>query len=133
MLRVLLLLVLVPTLMPIFAEEFSSNTDVYSIHITIQPVHGSGVPTCAETTQGCYLPDNVIVDQDGWITFYNTDYEAHTFTSGSPMQGPDGVFNSGLLQPGDSAEWYPSEIGSYNYFCQIHPWMTGSITVVRHI
>ena len=38
-------------------------------------------------------------------------------------------FNTGILAPGDSAEWIPENIGEFAYFDMIHPWMQGTIIV----
>ena len=59
----------------------------------------------------------------------NTDTAAHTYTSGTPDDGPDGVFDTSLLMAGGSFEWNPTEVGEYPYFCMVHPWMQGTIIV----
>ena len=59
----------------------------------------------------------------------NTDSAAHTYTSGTPDGGPDGVFDSSLLMAGGSYEWSPRDEGVQPYFCMVHPWMQGIILV----
>jgi plastocyanin len=53
----------------------------------------------------------------------NNDSVGHTWTAS------DETFNSGTLASGDSFEFTFDEAGEFDYFCQIHPTMTGSITV----
>ena len=52
-----------------------------------------------------------------------------TTTSGSPAGGPDGVFDSGITMPGTSFSQTFDDLGVYDYFCMVHPWMTGKVTV----
>jgi predicted secreted protein with PEFG-CTERM motif len=59
----------------------------------------------------------------------NTDSAAHTYTSGTPDGGPDGVFDTSLLMVDGSYEWTPTTAGEYPYFCMVHPWMQGIIIV----
>ena len=34
-----------------------------------------------------------------------------------------------MIPPGQSFEFVFMDTGSYNYYCQVHPWMTGIVTV----
>ena len=99
--------------------------------ITITPVSGSGSGSgCELTEEGCYSPSTVTVDVGGVVIFSNTDNVAHTFSSGVPSDDVIGTeFNSGMLAPGDSAEWIPENVGKFSYFDMIHPWMDGLIIV----
>ncbi len=65
------------------------------------------------------------------IEWGNADTEAHTVTSGTPVDGPDGKFDSSLFGPGNSFKFQFRETGTYDYFCTIHPWMIGVINVVE--
>ena len=97
--------------------------------VTITPAAGSGAPGCEETADGCYIPSTATVDVGGVVIMSNTDTAAHTYTSGTPDDGPDGVFDTSLLMAGSSFEWSPTETGEYPYFCMVHPWMQGTIIV----
>ena len=63
------------------------------------------------------------------VKWGNADTAAHTVTSGTAKDGPDGKFDSGLIQPGKFFTYQFTEAGVYPYFCMVHPWMTGAITV----
>ena len=99
--------------------------------VTITPISGSGSGSgCELTEEGCYNPSIATVDVGGVVTFSNTDSVSHTFSSGVPSDDVIGTeFNSGMLAPGDSAEWIPENIGEFSYFDMIHPWMQGTIIV----
>ncbi len=97
--------------------------------VTITPTPGSGAPGCEETAEGCYIPSTATVDVGGVVIMTNTDSAAHTFTSGTPEGGPDGVFDTSLLMVDGSYEWTPETVGEQPYFCMVHPWMQGLIIV----
>lgn len=88
---------------------------------------GSGVPGCDETNS-CYIPFNVSVSVGEEITWSNDDSAAHTVTSGLPG-APDGIFDSSLFMAGGTFSVTLDEPGEYPYYCMVHPWMTGIITV----
>jgi len=63
------------------------------------------------------------------IVWKNGDQALHAIDSGTNEDGPDGVFNGGTLGPGDFYAFTFSEKGQYPYYCFLHPWMTGIVTV----
>jgi plastocyanin len=95
---------------------------------TISIPEGSGVPGCDETNE-CYLPYHVTVSAGEEITWSNDDSAAHTVTSGTPSEGHDGNFDSSLFMSGSTFSVTLDETGEYPYFCMVHPWMTGIVTV----
>ena len=97
--------------------------------VTIEAAQGSGVPGCEETAEGCYIPSTATVDVGGKVIMSNPDSAAHTFTAGSPTDGPSGEFDTGLLMVGNSYEYSPETVGEIPYFCMVHPWMQGLIIV----
>jgi len=106
--------------------SFADNSEV-----TITPIPGSGSNSgCELMEDGCFSPSTAIVDLGGVVIFSNTDTVSHTFSSGVPSDDVIGTdFNSGMLAPGDSAEWTPEVVGEFSYFDMIHPWMQGLILV----
>jgi len=63
------------------------------------------------------------------VRWENADTAFHTVTSGIPEAGHDGLFDSGLFGVGKSFSHQFTEVGDYEYFCLIHPWMTGMVAV----
>ncbi|MGH1521917.1 MAG: plastocyanin/azurin family copper-binding protein [Nitrosopumilus sp.] len=90
---------------------------------------GSGIPGC-ETTNECYLPYEITVSPGTTVTWNNDDSAAHTVTSGSIDAGLTGIFDSSIFMTGTSFEFTFDDVGTYDYFCMVHPWMTGIVNVV---
>ena len=95
----------------------------------ISPANGSGTPGCEKNQEGCFIPNQTTVNLGDVVLFSNTDIVSHTFTAGSASDGPTGEFDSGLVISGDSYKWTANVAGEIDYFCMIHPWMTGLLIV----
>jgi len=89
---------------------------------------GSSVPGCEDTSE-CYIPFSLAVDILSEVTWLNADQAAHTVTSGSAADGPDGHFDSSLFTSGSTFSHTFDELGTFPYFCLVHPWMTGEVIV----
>jgi len=77
----------------------------------------------------CYMPYNAALDPGGEAMWHNVDTVAHTVSSGTPAEGLDDIFDSGLVLAGGMFSYKFEEAGTYDYFCMVHPWMTGIVTV----
>jgi plastocyanin len=94
---------------------------------SVSIVNGASVPTNGEF----FAPDNVETSVGGMVTWKNDDTASHTATSGTIQNNtptPDGRFDSGILNTGDSFPFVFDKAGEYPYYCTIHPWMTGKVT-----
>jgi plastocyanin len=89
---------------------------------------GTAVPGC-ETTDECFTPASISINAGDTVEWANVDTAAHTVTGGSPADGPSGVFDSSLLMGSGNYSFTFDEAGSYDYFCMVHPWMVGSVSV----
>ena len=89
---------------------------------------GSSVVGC-ETTNECYIPYMVTIDVGGEVMWNNIDAMAHTVTAGTPAEGLSEHFDSGLVAPGAMFSHEFTEAGTFDYFCMVHPWMTGAVMV----
>jgi len=95
---------------------------------TVTNSPGSATPGC-ENTDNCFIPSTVVITAGGTVTWENTDNAAHTATSGSPSDGPDGVWDSSLMMVNGSYSVTLDDEGTYPYFCMVHPWMQGTVIV----
>jgi plastocyanin len=59
------------------------------------------------------------------VNWVNKDEEPHTVVS----VGAEHLFKSPALDTGDSFSFVFDTPGTYQYFCSVHPHMTGTITV----
>lgn len=83
-----------------------------------------------------YDPDAAEVPVGNKIVWDNQDTIIHTATSGTGPEDPDSgnAFDTGFLDGGSQSE--PIELqdakegDSFNYFCQVHPYMTSQLTIV---
>ena len=89
---------------------------------------GTSVPGCEETNE-CFIPESITINAGDTVSWDNTDTAAHTVTSGTAANGPDGTFDSSLLMGGATFEVTFDESGSNDYFCMVHPWMVGNVQV----
>ena len=98
---------------------------------TVTPVSivvGSSAPTNGQF----YDPEVVETTVGSMVVWTNDDATFHTVTSGvveGSTPAPDGVFDSGIMQRGAEFPWVFEEIGEYNYYCSLHPYMTGQVIV----
>jgi plastocyanin len=95
---------------------------------TVDIPKGTSVPGCEESN-ACYSPADITINAGDTVEWINVDTAAHTVTGGSPADGPSGVFDSSLVMASANYAFTFDDAGSYDYFCMVHPWMVGSVTV----
>lgn len=101
-----------------------------NVQVTISKGASDTSKACA-TANNCFNPDVANVAVGDTVTWTNADTVGHTATSGQPTDNQTGtVWDSSLIKAGGT---YTSPAfttaGTYNYFCMVHPWMTGQIIV----
>ncbi len=87
----------------------------------------SSRPGCDETNT-CYIPSKISIRQGESVTWLNEDAAFHSVTSGT-YENPNGMFDSGYLDPNESFSIKFEESGTFDYFCTLHPWMKGKVIV----
>jgi len=106
----------------------STETSTNSQSTKVSIARGSASPGCEKTNE-CYLPNSVSIKTHSSVTWTNDDLSVHTATSGIPSDGPNGIFDSGLISPGKTFTNQFDEEGTFDYYCIAHPWMTGKVIV----
>jgi len=119
----LFVLMSVVSMIAIAPSAFAAHHEV-----TITNAPGSSTPGC-EDTNNCFIPSVATIEAGGTVTWENTDNAAHTATSGSAADGPDGVWDSSLMMVNGSYSVTLDTAGTYPYFCMVHPWMVGTVVV----
>ena len=112
------------------SEKIDTSDDMINSQSTsVSIALGSASPGCEETNE-CYLPYSVTIAEHSSVTWINDDTTVHTATSGNPSDGPNGIFDSGLISAGATYSNQFDEEGTFDYYCIAHPWMTGKVVVV---
>ena len=85
--------------MVIFSIGLLASPQAFADHdeVTIENAAGSSTPGCEPN---CFIPNPVTVHLGTVVTWENTDNAAHTATSGSATDGPDGLWDSSLIMAG---------------------------------
>jgi len=80
-----------------------------------------------------FAPDNitVVIGVNNTVTWSNDDTRApHTVHVSSVPAGALPL-SSGNMKPGDTYTYTFTVPGTYQYFCDYHSWMTGTVKVVQ--
>jgi plastocyanin len=95
------------------------------------PSRGSPSPAVAGTQISikgfAFNPNQPSVAKGATITWTNEDGTTHTVTSGVPGT-PSGKFNQSL-DAGKAFSFTFADTGTYEFFCNIHQSMRGTVTV----
>src|SRR5918992_4637818 len=95
---------------------------------TINILEGSSIQGSPD-----YDPDELTASAGSEVTVVNQDTLPHTATSGTGPQDPESaqLFDTSLINAGESATLSLAQVtpGQYDYYCIVHPYMTGKIVV----
>ena len=95
---------------------------------TINILEGSSIQGSPD-----YDPEELTVSAGSEVTVINQDTVLHTATSGTGPQDPNSaqLFDTSLINGGDSATLSLAQVtpGEYDYYCIVHPYMTGKLVV----
>ena len=79
-----------------------------------------------------FVPPAIVVHQGTKIIWINTDSTVHTVISGKVLDNGSfslsNLFEGGYIYPGQNHVIFPNP-GNYTYFCKLHPWLGGTISV----
>ena len=96
--------------------------------VTLTILEGSSIQGTPD-----YDPDELTVKKGETILVDNVDTMPHTVTNGESGSDPTSgkLFDTSIINGGDSAELDTSTIdaGAHPYYCMVHPYMTGTLTV----
>ncbi len=87
------------------------------------PPPGGGGGETVSIGDRVYVPFTVTVPVGSSVSWRNNDDRIHTVTS------TGGLFDSGIMQVGDLYSRTFNQAGAFDYFCTVHPDMTGSVIV----
>ena len=87
----------------------------------VQLADGSWEVRITDDDADAYIPGTITIQPGEAVTWVNDDDKPHTATGGG--------WDTGTLEPGQSAKVDFAEVGTFTYACQFHPVMTGSVVV----
>ncbi|NMI81942.1 MAG: hypothetical protein EX284_02265 [Candidatus Nitrosopumilus sp. MTA1] len=88
---------------------------------------GTSAPGCEPNS--CYSPAKITINAGDTVHWMNVDSAAHTVTAGTSADVKIEVFDSSLLMADGTWSHEFNDAGIYDYFCMVHPWMIGTVTV----
>ena len=76
-----------------------------------------------------YYPEDIAIPIGTTVAWFNDDPgQPHTVTSGT-LDDPSNIFNSGVIPYTSFFLHTFDEPGTFDYYCTIHPWRTGTVSV----
>ncbi|MBV8532143.1 MAG: cupredoxin family copper-binding protein [Candidatus Eremiobacteraeota bacterium] len=87
------------------------------------PVTALSAMPAVQIKNDAFHPDTLAITAGQSVTFTNDDDDAHTVTAS------DGSFDSKGLDTNGVWRHVFSKPGTYAYFCELHPFMKGTIVV----
>ena len=78
---------------------------------------------------GFYIPLNLEIKKGTTVVWINDDNIQHTIQSQDEQGNVLSLFNSKALKTSERFAYKFNEEGVYHYFCTIHPWRVGVVTV----
>ncbi len=109
-------------------EEMLEVETVQAETMIIMPIK-SARPDCGPNAE-CYVPSYYVAKTGETVYWMNQDSAFHSVTSGQ-QENPDGLFDSGHIDPSEKFSYTFVESGVYPYYCTLHPWMNGMIKIER--
>ncbi len=88
------------------------------------PATAQGAQTSIAISNFLFMPGDVTVQVGDTVTWTNNDTAPHT------VDADNGAFKSGTLNRGERYSYQATRPGVYTYYCQFHPYMKATITVV---
>jgi cytochrome c oxidase subunit 2 len=116
------------------ANDTGSNTTTPAATTAAVAAATLTIPNGA-SVQGnpAYEPSQLTVKVGDTIAVENKDIAPHTVTNGKDATDPTmgTLFDTSIINAGDSGEIVAAGLdpGEYPYFCSVHPYMTGTLTV----
>jgi plastocyanin len=106
-------------------DYLNTGTSSQSLTASITIPNGNS----AQSSAGFFVPLNLEILRGTTVTWQNQDNIGHTIQSINDKGIIIPVFNSPVLKTGDTFVYKFTKPGVYHYYCSIHPWRIGVVTV----
>lgn len=116
--------------MTIFGVLMTLPAFAQGSEISVSITGGSEASQSCVSGKNCYDPDILTVQPRTTVAWTNMDNTAHTVTSGHASENDTGaIFDSGEIGPGGTYSFIFLNSGTFDYYCTLHPWMSGQVIV----
>jgi nitrite reductase (NO-forming) len=108
--------------------EMTMNATLAYAQEAVSIPAGSSNPSATEF----FVPAEISVPAGSTVTWTNDDTTIHTVVEGSAETASSGAtpgFDSSIIAPKATFEHTFDTAGDFNYYCNLHPFMTGKVTV----
>ncbi len=108
--------------------EMTMNATLAYAQEAVSIPAGSSNPSATEF----FVPAEISVPAGSTVTWTNDDTTIHTVVEGSPESASSGAtpgFDSSIIAPKATFENTFDTAGEFDYYCNLHPFMTGKVTV----
>ena len=109
-------------------NNYNSNniSNAFAQENAVSIAAGSSNPSATEF----FVPKEITVSPGTTVTWTNDDTTIHTVVEGGPQSsGAPPTFDSSIIAPGATWDNTFDTAGEFNYYCNLHPFMTGKVTV----
>ena len=96
---------------------------VFAAAATLPAASARAPETEVKIDNFAFAPQRIVVQAGTTVTWINADDAPHTVASSTK------VFKSGALDTEDKFSFTFTTPGTYEYFCSLHPHMTGTVLV----
>jgi len=96
---------------------------VFAAAATLPAASARAPETEVKIDNFAFAPQRIVVQAGTTVTWINADDAPHTVASSTK------VFKSGALDTEDKFSFTFTTPGTYEYFCSLHPHMTGAVVV----
>lgn len=107
--------------------QHSPKIERASLRVDVDMSHDTSNPVC-KVYSACFTPYNAKVLEGGVVSWINNDSFMHDIESGTPGNS-DNRFDMHIF-PGETGQKKFEHAGVYQYYCSMHPWATGIVTVI---
>ncbi len=115
------------------AKIQAAQNNPNAVNNEIDMISGAGASATAPcvAANNCFSPNPLYVSPGTTVTWRNTDTVSHYVTSGKSSDATTGtIFDSGnLIKPGATFQFTFATAGAYDYYCTVHPWVSGQVIV----
>jgi plastocyanin len=112
------------------AETINNVESAITNQTEVEGTEATIVSGAAFQNETAYSPNPIEIERGDTVTWVNKDFDPHTVTSGGFMDEDAGdEFDSGYMGPQSSFSFTFEQRGEYEYFCELHPNMIGTVAV----